>query len=101
MAVFTNVLTRSAGTATLCSRPLEQERNMTLTTGSTNRKRSRALGLFVMAAAFMAPLAANAYDHHPVPPHRPVHHRHQVCKPVRVYDHHHHYHTERRCHWVN
>jgi hypothetical protein len=30
-----------------------------------------------------------------------VHHRHQVCKPVRVSDHHGHYHSVRRCHWVN
>lgn len=74
---------------------------MTINTGSTSHKRSRVLGLLVMAAAFMAPLAANADDHHPAPPHHPVHHRHQVCKPVRVSDHHGHYHTTRQCHWVN
>jgi hypothetical protein len=49
-----------------------------------------------MGAAFMAPLAANADDHHP-----PVHHRHQVCHNARVSDHHGHYHTTRQCHWVN
>jgi hypothetical protein len=64
--------------------------------GSITRHRSRVVALLVMGAAFMAPLAANADDHHP-----PVHHRHQVCHQVRVSDHHGHYHNTRQCHWVN
>jgi hypothetical protein len=63
---------------------------------TTPRHRSRIVALLVMGAAFMAPLVANADDHHP-----PVHHRHQVCRNVRVSDHHGHYHTTRQCHWVN
>jgi hypothetical protein len=69
---------------------------MTIKAGSTTHHRSRVLALLVMGAAFMAPLAANADDHHP-----PVHHRHQVCHNARVSDHHGHYHNTRQCHWVN
>jgi hypothetical protein len=74
---------------------------MTIKTGSNTQNRSRVLALLVMGAAFMAPLAANADDHHPDPHHPPVHHRHQVCHNARVSDHHGHYHTTRQCHWVN
>ena len=63
------------------------------------RSRSRVLGLLVLGAALVAPLAANAQDHRP--PHHPVHHRHQVCKQVRARDHHGHYHTTKQCHWLN
>jgi hypothetical protein len=62
-----------------------------------SRPRSRFLALLVMGAAFAAPFAANADDHHP--PHHG--HRHQVCHNARVRDHHGHYHTQRQCHWVN
>jgi hypothetical protein len=73
---------------------------MTSTTAAcSTRARTRVLGLLVLGAAFMAPLAANADDHHH--PHHPVHHRHQVCKQVRVRDHHGHYHSTKQCHWVN
>ncbi|APG02926.1 hypothetical protein BJI69_02715 [Luteibacter rhizovicinus DSM 16549] len=65
------------------------------TAGTTTRHRSRIVALLVMGAAIMAPLAANADDHHP------PHHRHQVCHNVRVSDHHGHYHNTRQCHWVN
>ncbi|MGF6493995.1 hypothetical protein ABIE56_002180 [Luteibacter sp. 621] len=67
------------------------------TAGSVTRTRTRLLGLLVLGAAFMAPLAAQADDHHP--PHHVT--RHKVCKPHRVYDSHHHYHTVQQCHWVN
>ncbi|QWT21356.1 hypothetical protein KPL74_04980 [Bacillus sp. NP157] len=62
---------------------------------NANRRRSRVLGLIVLGAALIAPLAANADDHHP------PHHRHQVCKNVRVSDHHGHWHNSKQCHWVN
>ncbi|MGA7439919.1 MAG: hypothetical protein WBW32_17495 [Luteibacter sp.] len=66
--------------------------------GIQTTRRSRILGLLVLGAACMAPFAANADNHRP-PPHHVT--RHKVCKPHRVYDHHHHYHTVQQCHWVN
>lgn len=72
-----------------------------MTTQSAERatpRRARLLGLVILGAAFLTSFAANADNHRP-PPHHVT--RHKVCKPHRVYDHHHHYHTVQQCHWVN
>jgi Spy/CpxP family protein refolding chaperone len=64
---------------------------------ATHNRRIRFLALLALGGVFLAPMAAQADNHHP--PHHTT--RHKVCHNARVRDHHGHYHNQRQCHWVN